>query len=415
MKTHKRISPAIYISLLALLISACSVQTDNPSVSIGGGTSSNGEQGSSAEPQATATMNTSPDAPENQPPPRAQNEFTTDFSIHSIPYTEVLSGGPSKDGIPAVDFPNFESVSNADDWLEDVEPILRVQWNGEAKAYPIQILMWHEITNDVVGGEPITVTFCPLCNTGLAFLRTVDGVVLDFGTTGRLRFSNLIMYDRQTETWWQQATGEGIAGVQTGKMLDFVQAPVISWAQFKEAHPDGLVMSRETGYIRSYGNNPYVGYDDINRPPFLYRGPELPEDLPPVARILALEINDEVVAYDYELLKQLHAVNDTVGGQQIAVLWEEGTSSALDSGSIALGRDIGTANAYSNELDGRSLTFVFENGRILDTETGSEWNSLGKAISGELAGSQLEELLSFNHFWFSWAVFMPETRIYRPG
>ena len=415
MNTLNRKFPAIIILLFALLLSACSAQSDIPSASAESGASSNNEQTLSEEPQATATMNTSPDSPENQPPPRAQNEFTTDFSIHSIPYTEVLSGGPSKDGIPAVDSPTFESVSNADAWLEDVEPIIRVQLNGEAKAYPIQILMWHEITNDVVGGIPVTVTFCPLCNTGLAFQRTVDGVVLDFGTTGRLRFSNLIMYDRQTETWWQQATGEGIAGVQTGAMLEFVQAPVISWGQFKEAHPDGLVMSRETGYIRSYGNNPYIGYDDVNRPPFLYRGPELPEDLPPVARILALEINDEVVAYDYDLLKQLHAVNDMVGGQSIAILWEEGTSSALDSGSIALGRDIGTANAYSSELDGRTLTFVFENGRILDTETGSVWNSLGTAISGELAGSQLEQLLSFNHFWFSWAVFMPETRIFKPG
>ena len=169
------------------------------------------------------------------------------------------------------------------------------------------------------------------------------------------------------------------------------------------------------GTFAYYGNNPYVGYDDVSRPPFLYRGPVLPDDLPPVARILALEINDEVVAYTYDLLKEIHVANDTVGGQEIAVLWEAGTSSALDSGSIALGRDIGTANAYSRELDGRTLTFAFENDRIVDMETGSEWNSLGQAISGELAGSQLEELLSFNHFWFSWAVFMPQTRIYRPG
>lgn len=408
---QKPFSLVLFLIFSALFLSACASQADQ-NASAAQDIAAPADSQSGVQEQATTTMS---DSRENTPPTRAEREFTTDFSIHSVPYTEILSGGPPKDGIPAIDTPRFVSVEAADDWLVDVEPVIRVQWNGEAKAYPIQILMWHEITNDVVGGEPIVVTFCPLCNTGLAFLRTLDAQVMDFGTTGRLRFSNLIMYDRQTETWWQQATGEAIAGEQTGKMLEFVPAPIISWAQFKEAHPDGSVLSRETGFIRNYGSNPYVGYDDVNRPPFLYRGPELPDDLPPVARILGVDLDGEVVAYDYDLLSQLHVVNDTVGERAIVVLWEAGTASGLNSADIALGRDVGTANAYSRELDGRTLTFAFEDNRIVDLETESQWNVLGQAIAGELAGSQLEEVLSFNHFWFSWVVFMPETHIYQPG
>jgi hypothetical protein len=241
-----------------------------------------------------------------------------------------------------------------------------------------------------------------------------EGEILDFGTTGRLRFSNLIMWDRQTETWWQQATGEAIVGVHTGKNLEFVAAPIISWGQFKEAHPDGLVLSLNTGFSRSYGDNPYVGYDDVNRPPFLYRGPILPNELPPVARILAVELGGESVAYPYQTLETIQVVNDTVGDEDIAVLWESGTSSALDSYDITLGRDVGTANIYSRNLDGETLTFALDDGKIVDDQTGSQWNVLGQAIAGELIGSQLDEIIAFNHFWFSWAVFMPETRIFSP-
>jgi hypothetical protein len=150
--------------------------------------------------------------PEQATPRGAAVEFSTDFSKHTVNYDEILSGGPPKDGIPAIDLPRFVSAEEADAWLKPVEPVILVEVGEDARAYPIQILMWHEIANDTVGGLPLTITFCPLCNTAIVFERRVDGQVLDFGTTGRLRYSNLIMYDRQTETWWQQASGEAIAG-----------------------------------------------------------------------------------------------------------------------------------------------------------------------------------------------------------
>lgn len=351
---------------------------------------------------------------EQSPPLNAEREFTTDFSKTSIPFSEVLSGGPPKDGIPSIDEPMFISTSEADEWLEPMEPVVFLQIGEDARAYPIQILMWHEIVNDTVGDTPVIVTFCPLCNTAIAFERMVDGQVMDFGTTGRLRFSNLIMYDRQTETWWQQATGEAIVGEQLGAQLPFVAASIIAWSDFQESYPNGQVLSRDTGIQRDYGRNPYTGYDDINNSPFLYQGPETPGELPPVARVLTVDTETEAIAYPYDVLAEVGVVNDTVAGQDIVVLWEFGTASALDAGTVAGGRDIGAASVYTRELDGQTLTFVRDGERIIDEGTGSEWNVLGQAVSGDLAGAQLESVVSINHFWFSWAAFKPETRVYQP-
>jgi hypothetical protein len=273
--------------------------------------------------------------------------------------------------------------------------------------------MWHEIANDTVGGVPVTVTFCPLCNTAIVFDRRMGERVLDFGTTGRLRYSNLIMYDRQTESWWQQATGDAIAGELAGAQLAFLPAAIIAWEAFVTTHPEGQVLSRETGFSRNYGQNPYQGYDNVNTPPFLYNGPATPDALPATARVLTVDLDGEAVAYPYETLADAGAVNDTVGGQPIVVLWQAGTASALDAASVASGRDVGAAAAYSRVVDGRTLTFQRDGEGLTDAETASTWDLLGRAVDGPLAGAQLEPTVAVNHFWFSWAAFKPETRIYR--
>lgn len=352
--------------------------------------------------------------PEEPPPPGAEDQFKTDFSKHSVPYAEILSGGPPKDGIPAIDNPRFISVAEADEWLEDIEPVILLQNGDDRRAYPLQIMTWHEIVNDTLGETPIVVTFCPLCNTAIAFERTIAGRVLDFGTTGRLRYSNLIMYDRQTESWWQQASGEAIAGEFTGTQLVFHPAAIIGWGEFKANFPSGSVLSRETGFSRPYGTNPYSGYDNINSLPFLYRGPRSPEILPPMARVLTVDRGGEAVAYPYDVLQSVGVINDVVDGEAIVVFWQPGAASAVDAVRIAEGRDVGAAVAYSRRLDSRTLSFVYKEGRILDEDTGSQWDVLGKAVAGELAGRQLEPIVAINHFWFSWAAFKPETRIYQP-
>lgn len=346
---------------------------------------------------------------------QSHSGWQTDFSRHTVPLSEIVSGGPPKDGIPAIDNPRFISVSEADSWLADREPLALVELGGEVKAYPLQILIWHEIVNDVVGGIPVAVTFCPLCNTTLAFDRRFDGRVLDFGTTGRLRHSDLVMYDRQTESWWQQATGQGIVGEYAGRELTFVPAPVVSWATVKELHPDAAILSRETGYSRSYGDNPYRGYDAIGGGPFSrFFRERLDNRLPAMARIVAVSIAGEDVAYPFSALAESRVVNDRVGGEYIVVFWAPGTASALDTRRISQGRDVGATSVFDPVLSGQRLTFTSSgDGLYRDRQTGSLWNVLGQAVSGPLAGERLTAVPHGNHFWFAWSVFKPDTRLER--
>ncbi len=369
-------------------------------------------------PSPTLEGKTSPETPtrgqEETLPPGTRAEFPkTDFSRHSVPLSEILAGGPPRDGIPAIDRPRFIAIPEAEPWLEDPEPVLVVQVGEDVRAYPIQILIWHEIVNDTVGGKPLVITYCPLCNTGIAFERTVDGRVLDFGTTGRLRYSNLIMYDRQTESWWQQATGEAIVGTYAGTRLTFYPARMMAWAQFREAYPQGRVLSRETGYVRDYGRNPYIGYDRATEP-FLYQGPRIKEALPLMARVYTIATKAEAVAYPYEVVRAMGVVHDQVAGRPVVLFWVSGVASPLDAARIDQGREVGTVLAYWRTVDDRVLTFQERNGAVLDRETGTRWNVLtGQALEGSLQGQALAPVAEgVHHFWFSWYAFRPDTRIY---
>jgi hypothetical protein len=341
-------------------------------------------------------------------PAGAGRSFETNFSRATISFSDIISGGPPKDGIPSIDDPSFVSISEADTWLEDKEAVIVFSAtegpSGPTHIYPIRILMYHEIVNDVVGDTPVTVTYCPLCNTGVAFHRVFDGTVMDFGTTGRLRYSNLIMYDRQTETWWQQATGRAIAGEYAGGQLKLLPTLFLSWEDAKERFADAQVLSRDTGFGRPYGSNPYTGYDTANRP-FLYRGPELDSSRDPLSRVLTVYVNDGEAGFSYEDLQEQRVMEQTVGGRKVVAFWESGTASALDAGNVAGGRDVGTANAFFAEHDGRTMEFTVRNGAIVDTNTGSEWDVSGRAVSGELEGASLSPVNSIQHFWFSWAAF----------
>jgi hypothetical protein len=390
------------------LSEAASSPATAPSVTPVPGTAEEAPAATAAEPMID------PQLADEDVPTSLTREFNTDFSRRAISFSEVLSGGPPKDGIPAIDSPRFVSTAEADDWLEDLEPVAVLQETGDVRVYPYQILTWHEIVNGAVAGRPVAVTFCPLCNTAIAFDATVDGRKLDFGTTGRLRFSNLLMYDRQTESWWQQATGEAVFGAFTGTRLTFLPVSTISWAEARDTFPDAQVLSRETGFSRDYGRNPYAGYDSINSSPFLYDGPATPNELPPMARVTTVELGGETVAYPNEVLQESGVANDTVGGVDVAVFWQPGVASALDSGSIANGQDVGANAVFARTVNGQTLTFVAEDGAIRDEQTGSTWNIFGEAVAGELAGQQLDPVVKVDHFWFSWAAFRPETRIYQP-
>ncbi len=343
---------------------------------------------------------------------RAHHWPDTNFCMHNVDLEEFLSGGPPPDGIPPIDDPVFESVEAADEWLEDVWPVIFFQWEDDVRAYPLAILMFHEIVNDEVGGRPVTITYCPLCNATIAFNRTLpDGTVLDFGTSGNLRNSDLVMYDRQTFSWWQQFTGKALVGDLTGTQLELLPSQLISWEDFKTGYPDGQVLSRDTGRAANYGRNPYEFYDDINSRPFLFDG-QLDERRPAMERVAAIEIGDVAVAYPFSNLNEAKVANDTVAGQALVVFWQGGVASAVNSSNMSEARIVGSTAVFLREADGQTLTFQADEGGFRDQETGSLWTIFGAAIEGPLAGTQLTQVVSAEHFWFSWAAFYPDTLIW---
>ena len=257
----------------------------------------------------------------------------TDFSNASVPLDEIMSGGPPRDGIPPIDDPKFVAVGAVTN-LADSEPVIGVTLGGVAKAYPLRILIWHEIVNDSVGGVPVTVTFCPLCNAAMVFDRRVDARVLDFGTTGMLRNSDLVMWDRQTESWWQQFLGEAIVGELNGTVLKVLPSRLESWAKFRGRAPDGLVLVPNDPGMRAYGRNPYAGYDSSVRP-FLYDG-ETPDGIAPLARVVSL--GDRSQAWSLDLLKAEREITLADG---TVMTWEPGQNSALGEGWIPDGADVG--------------------------------------------------------------------------
>jgi len=255
----------------------------------------------------------------------------TDFSKHSVPFDEIFSGGPPKDGIPSIDDPKFVPVSQATD-LADTEPVVGFGVGDDVRAYPVRILTWHEIVNDVVGGVPVAVTFCPLCNAAIVFDRRVDGQVLEFGTTGKLRYSDLVMYDRQSESWWQQFTGEAIVGSMLGAKLTILPARLESFANFKKRAPTGKVQVPSVDGMRAYGRNPYAGYDSSARP-FLYRG-TMPDGVAPLSRV----VNVEGRAWSLDLVREKQRIETADG---LVITWEPGQNSALDDDVISQGADVG--------------------------------------------------------------------------
>lgn len=279
----------------------------------------------------------------------------TDFTRHSVALDEIIHGGPPKDGIPSIDRPVLVAVGDVRG-IGDTEPVISLDVNGDRRAYPLQILIWHEIVNDTVGGVPVAVTYCPLCNSAIAFERRLDGRVLDFGVTGNLRNSDLVMYDRQTESWWQQFTGEAIVGELTGKSLRMLPVRVESFASYRSRVAGGKVLAPNDGRFRPYGMNPYEGYDSRDWP-ILFRG-ALPEGIPPLAYVV--RVDDQ--AWPLELLRERKEI---VAGD-LRLRWTPGKNSVLDAQDIVEGRDIGnviverrTGDGYADAIHDVTFAFAF--------------------------------------------------------
>lgn len=398
--------------LLTFLLVACGGQTSQPPA-----------------PPTAVTQATAPGPATAQagriPPGLANGWPKTDFSKHSVPLDEISAGCPARDCIPpldahgGVDIPGpwgaratFAPVSSAD--YAARLPVVTVKVGDIVRGYPLHILTWHEVVNDRFGEVPVVVTFCPLCNTALAFDRRVGGVTLDFGVSGNLRNSDLIMWDRQTESWWQQATGEGIVGAHAGALLKPIAASVISFGDFRRAYPNAEVLTENTGLDRYYGVNPYNDYDAAGSRPFLFDG-TIDKRLDGLERVVALGRGAAALAVPFSLLSQVGVANVNVDGARVAVLWSAGTASALDRPDIAASRDVGAAVAYIGEAGGRSLTFALARpGVFLDAETGSTWDITGLATAGPLTGARLNVALHTVEFWFAFAAFHPGAAIWEP-
>ena len=341
--------------------------------------------------------------------------WNTDFESRTIELSELVIGlntlSDTRDRIRPIDDPEFESIASAADWLEGREPGLLVDFDGDTRFYPIQVMSFHEVVNDVVAEVPIAVTYCPLCNSGVVFGREVGGRVLRFGTSGLLRNSDLVMWDDVTESLWQQITGEGIVGELAGFQLELLPSSIIRWSDFAANFPDGRVLSRLPFLLPQYGSNGYVGYSSASAPRN-FQG-DVDDRFPALERVVGINVGDLTKAYPFSVINQQRVVNDEVAGTPLVVFWgADDTADALDASFIADGQAIGTGVAYLRMVDGEVLTFTPDGDLFVDAETGTRWNILGHAVEGQLAGARLEPVIHRNEFWFAWAAFNTGSPVY---
>ena len=317
---------------------------------------------------------------------------------HLIPLDKIKDGGPPKDGIPSIDDPVFAEVPDSQ-FMSDSDTVIGIYINGEARAYPLFILVWHEIVNDTVGGVPVAVTYCPLCYTNQVFERVIDGQEVEFGTSGKLYNSNLLMYDRMTDSYWSQALGLAVKGELTGHELDLVPFDVITWGDWKELYPDTLVLTTDTGHIRSYATDPYGNY--YTEPRIMFPVEHSDDRLHPKEIILGFEEDGVYKAFRQSDAESHVVINDIIGDSSVLVvsLYSE------------------NARAFDRTVDGQILSFEYDadSDKIFDTLTNSEWNYEGLAVSGDYAGTQLQRIVYSPGFWFEWVAFHPDTLVFIAG
>jgi Protein of unknown function (DUF3179) len=315
-----------------------------------------------------------------------------------VPLDQIVSGGPPPDGIPSIDNPKFISVQEASKFLEDSELVLGLNINGDIRAYPLQILVWHEIVNDEIGSIPVAVTYCPLCFTNQVFNRTIDDgqEVVEFGTSGKLYNSNLVMYDRTSKSLWSQAMAEGIVGKYAGTKLERVPFDVAYWKEWKQLYPDSKILSRDTGSNRPYGVDPYGDY--YTNSDVLFPISNRDDRLGLKEIVVGFENKGQYKAYKLQEIEDNKVINDQVNGKSITL---------FSSYPFMI-------RAYDPIAEGQTLEFTYnpKSKNFLDEQTGSEWNFEGKAISGQMKGKQLTRLPFDEGFWFEWVAFHPKTEIY---
>jgi len=352
-------------------------------------------------------------------PRNVEYDWETDTTQRAIELSEISVVLP-RHSFPTINYPTFIGKAEGLQQYFLHEPVLVVSINGNSKAYPLNVLTMHEISNDTLGGIPILPTYCPLCNASVVYDRRVTfndkEQVLEFEVSGMLRHSDMVMADKQTETWWQQLTGFGLAGELTSYELTVLPSLVISVQDYFTTYPDGVILSPniQTTAQDKYGTNPYVGYDEPNNKPYAryYSHDKLNHRLPPMERVVDVESNNKYKVYPYSALYKKGVINDHFEGKDVVLFYKPGMVSVLDEGEIEKSRDIGSVTIFSSIIDGNKLTFKKKKNQFIDIGTKSAWDITGKCISGELKGKQLTPEKSSNHFAFAWLQFFPDTEIY---
>ena len=322
--------------------------------------------------------------PGSQLPQEGQDPSNPTNVEWSIPKSEVLDGGPGKDGIPALVDPTFIEVQNATTLL-DTDLVLGFKNGDDIRAYPHIILDWHEIINDNIGDVSLAVTYCPLTGTGIGWNRVIDGKETTYGVSGLLYNTNLIPYDRETDSNWSQILNESVNGNLLGKKADLIMLVETNWKTWKAMYPNTKVVGISTGFSRTYGISPYGDYN-TNNSRFLFPV-EKDNRLPLKERVLAIVDDGESKAYRFDNFSSTNMIKDSfkgkdyllVGNQDFMVSFElDGQSSALEFDYVSDGSEV-----------------------ILRDSEGSDWNIFGEAISGPSVGQRLKPASAFMGFWFS--------------
>jgi len=289
----------------------------------------------------------------------SQNKNGFDLKNSLIPHQQVLHGGPPRDGIPALDSPKFLTLKESN-FLQAEDRILGIVIDQQARAYPIKILNWHEIVNDQIADQSFVITYCPLCGSGVAFSSQVKGENLVFGVSGLLYNSDVLLYDRKTDSLWSQILRKGVSGKFSGVQLNQLPLAHTTWKAWQQKYPDSLVLSNQTGFSRNYENNPYQGYEK-SRQLYFNVNQKAPDLYHPKERVLGIEIKNTFKAYPFVELNQSDRpiIDDVVGTQKISIHWDQSNQSGI----------------------------------VMDT----------KGI----------EIPTIQLFWFAWYTFHPETLIYQ--
>ncbi len=316
------------------------------------------------------------------------------------------------DAIPAIDHPEFIPASTVR-FVRPDEPVVALDVGGVDRAYPVQILAYHEIVNDVVGGRPVAVTFCSLCNSAVGFSRRVNGRTLTFAVTGQLNFGNLVMFDRQTVSLWRQLEGVAISGPYEGTRLRLVPVQIVSFSVWRAAHPDGLVLRRPAPSAFHYGVDPYHGYDlDPTQPAVVVRGEPIDPRLPPKWRVLGVSVGGRSVAFPAPKASSGIAIETArLGELQLVAFFRYGVAQAEKNYELATSPRGWSGSVWVARLGGRDLRFAVRGSRFVETTTGSVFDLFGRGLRGPLAGAQLVAPPQATAFWFAWADFHPHTQI----